>query len=96
MSIPTNFLTATETQALLDSGKTTPVQIIKDHQARFNDRNDQVQAWVTTSFEATLAAAQTDQTKGLPLQGVVIGVKDIISMSPPVPDAEGRYQGYAY
>lgn len=45
-----------------------------------------------------LAAAQTDQTKGLPLHGVVIGVKDIISMSPSVlvPDAEGRYQGYAH
>ena len=98
MPIPTNFLTATDTQALLDSGNITPVQIIKDHQARFNDRNNQVQAWVTTNFDNALAAAQTDQTKGLPLQGVVIGVKDIISMSPsvPVPDAEGGYQGYAY
>jgi Asp-tRNA(Asn)/Glu-tRNA(Gln) amidotransferase A subunit family amidase len=80
MSIPTNFLTATETQALLDTGKTTPVQIIKDHQARYNDRNDQVQAWVTTNFEGALAAAaKDDKTKGLPLH-VVVGVKDIISM----------------
>jgi Asp-tRNA(Asn)/Glu-tRNA(Gln) amidotransferase A subunit family amidase len=80
MSIPTNFLTATETQALLDTGKTTPVQIIKDHQERYNDRNDQVQAWVTTRFDDALAAAANDETKGLPLHGVVVGVKDIISM----------------
>jgi Asp-tRNA(Asn)/Glu-tRNA(Gln) amidotransferase A subunit family amidase len=80
MSIPTNFLTATETQALLETGETTPAQIIKDHQARFNDRNNEVQAWVTTRFDNALAAAGNDETKGLPLHGIVVGVKDIISM----------------
>jgi hypothetical protein len=56
MSIPTNFLTATETQALLAEGKVTPSQVIQDHQARYQERDVQVHAWVHTNFDNALAA----------------------------------------
>ena len=79
MSIPTNFLTATETQALLAEGKHTPTQVVKDHQARYQARDAAVHAWVCTNFDGALALAAKGETKGLPLHGVVIGVKDIIS-----------------
>lgn len=80
MSIPTNYLTATETQALLAAGKSTVTQIIKDHQVRHKERDADTQAWVNTNFEGTLAKAEKADTAGLPLHGVVIGIKDIISM----------------
>jgi amidase len=79
MSIPTNFLTATETQALLAEGKVTPTQVVKDHQARYQARDSAVHAWVCTNFDGALALAAGGGTKGLPLHGVVIAVKDIIS-----------------
>lgn len=84
MSIPTNFLTATETQALLATGKTTPTQVVTDHQARYETRNGEVHAWVCTNFNGALAVAASGETKGLPLHGVIIAVKDIISRSFPL------------
>jgi len=79
MSIPTNFLTATETQALLATGKVTPTQIVNDHQARYQARDSAVHAWVCTNLDGALALAASGETKGLPLHGVVTAVKDIIS-----------------
>jgi len=79
MSIPTNFLTATETQALLAEGQITVTQVVRDHQARYQARDAAVHAWVCTNFDGALALAAKGETKGLPLHGVVIGVKDIIS-----------------
>jgi Asp-tRNA(Asn)/Glu-tRNA(Gln) amidotransferase A subunit family amidase len=78
MSIPTNFLTA-ETQALLTEGKATLTQVTADHQARYQARDPVVHAWVCTNFDGALALAAGGETKGLPLHGVVIAVKDIIS-----------------
>ena len=105
MSIPTNFLTATETQALLAGGQVTATQVVKDHQARYQDRDAAVHAWVCTNFDGALALAAKGETKGLPLHGVVIGIKDIISTSFTEPQPRGatcqtgtdvRYQGHAY
>jgi Asp-tRNA(Asn)/Glu-tRNA(Gln) amidotransferase A subunit family amidase len=80
MSIPTNFLTATETQALLAGGQVTPTQVVKDHQARYRARDSAVHAWVCTNFDGSLALAASGETEGSPLHGVVIAIKDIISM----------------
>ena len=100
MSIPTNFLTATETQALLAGGQVTPTQVVKDHQARYEARDSAVHAWVRTNFDGALALAAEGGTKGLPLHGVVIAVKDIISTylhSHSFLDwTDDRYQGYAH
>ena len=79
MSIPTNFLTATESQALLAEGKVTPTQIVSDHQARYQARDSAVHAWACTNFDGALALAASGETKGLPLHGVVVAIKDIIS-----------------
>jgi Asp-tRNA(Asn)/Glu-tRNA(Gln) amidotransferase A subunit family amidase len=79
MSIPTNFLTATETQALLAEGKVTLNQIISDHQARYQARDSAVHAWVHTNFDGAFALATSGKSEGLPLHGVVIAVKNIIS-----------------
>jgi hypothetical protein len=100
MSIPTNFLTATETQALLAEGKVTPTQVVKDHQARYQARDSAVHAWVCTNFDGALALAAGGGTKGLPLHGVVIAVKDIIStyfhLHSFLDWTDIRYQGYAH
>jgi hypothetical protein len=100
MSIPTNFLTATETQALLAEGKVTPTQVVKDHQARYQARDSAVHAWVCTNFDGALALAAGGGTKGLPLHGVVIAVKDIIStyfhLHSVLDWTDDRYQGHAH
>jgi hypothetical protein len=75
--IPSNYLTATETLALIAKGKVSAGQIIEDHRKRNEERDPVVRAWVTTNFDA--AVKRTEETVGLPLHGVVIGVKDNIS-----------------
>jgi Asp-tRNA(Asn)/Glu-tRNA(Gln) amidotransferase A subunit family amidase len=99
MSIPTNYLTATGTQALLASKQVTINQIIHDHQARYRARDSDTHAWVTTNFEGALAKAEKEDTAGLPLHGVVIGVKDIISaflLLGVVLLLTQRHEGYAH
>jgi len=81
MSIPTNFLTATETQALLAEGTVTTRQVVHDHQVQYQERDAVVHAWVHTNFDGAFALADSGETKGLPFHGVTIGVKNIISMS---------------
>jgi hypothetical protein len=39
--LPSNYLTVTETQALLIEGKTTVEQILEDHQTRYEERDGQ-------------------------------------------------------
>lgn len=78
--VPTNYLTATDTQALLANGKTTIEQILHDHRDRFEERDHEVKAWVCVDHQAAAVATKTN--KG-PLEGVVIGIKDIISAFQP-------------
>jgi Asp-tRNA(Asn)/Glu-tRNA(Gln) amidotransferase A subunit family amidase len=77
--LPTNYLTATVTIALIRDGETTAKQVIQEHRDRIDERDVVVRAWVTTNFDTALKKAEV--TKGLPLHGVVIGVKDIIGTS---------------
>lgn len=42
--VPTNYLTATETLALIKSGQVTAEQVIQDHKQRYEERNDEVRA----------------------------------------------------
>ena len=74
--IPSNYLTANETQALLATGGTTIDQVIQEHQARYQERDDQVKAWVCVNHSRTIKESIEGH-----LSGVVIGVKDIMSMS---------------
>lgn len=71
-TIPTNFLTATETQALLIAGKVTPEQILLDHIDRYQERDGEIGAWVHVNHCKSVI-----EGKG-PLAGVVLGVKDIM------------------
>jgi Asp-tRNA(Asn)/Glu-tRNA(Gln) amidotransferase A subunit family amidase len=70
----TNYLTATETQALLSDGKSTINQILKDHKIRYQQRNEEVKAW------ASVDMTKIPISRG-PLTGVVIGIKDIMRLS---------------
>jgi Asp-tRNA(Asn)/Glu-tRNA(Gln) amidotransferase A subunit family amidase len=74
--LPANYLTATETITLIKDGETTARQVIQDHCDQIDERDGVVRAWVTTNFE--IAFRDAELTKGLPLHGVVVGVKDII------------------
>jgi Asp-tRNA(Asn)/Glu-tRNA(Gln) amidotransferase A subunit family amidase len=71
--VASNCLTGLETKALLAEGKTTIDQILKDHQLRYQQRDKQVNAWVCVNH------SRPSQQDGL-LRGVVIGIKDSISM----------------
>jgi Asp-tRNA(Asn)/Glu-tRNA(Gln) amidotransferase A subunit family amidase len=77
---PTNYLTASETVALVSSGGVSLEQVIQDHQERYQQRNDDVRAWVTTNFDNAKKAAGDG-----PLRGVTIGVKDMMSELIPLP-----------
>jgi len=79
--IPTNYLTATDTQALLANGKTTIEQILQEHRNRYEERDHEVKAWVCVDYQA--AAVSASKTAEGPLEGVVIGIKDIISAFQP-------------
>lgn len=74
-------MTATETQALLAGGKITTDQIIQDHQARYQERDEKVKAWVCVNH----TRAAKDAIKG-DLNGVVVGIKDIFSTFPISPE----------
>jgi len=84
---PTNFLTATETRQQLNDGIITESQILKDHQARYENRDDEVQAWVVARhrqlIEETEGKADINVGENVKqtLDGITMGVKDIISES---------------
>jgi Asp-tRNA(Asn)/Glu-tRNA(Gln) amidotransferase A subunit family amidase len=70
-----------ETLQLIKEGRVTAEQVIADHKQRYEERNEEVRAWVNVDYEAAAQAAK--ETRGLPLHGVMIAVKDIISTSYP-------------
>lgn len=78
---PTNFLTATETQALVRSGKVSVTQVLSDHVGRYKDRNGQVGAWVHVKHDEGVMGGEEDVDR--PLYGVTLGVKDIMGESGP-------------
>lgn len=80
--IPTNYLTATDAQALLANGKTTIEQILQDHRDRYEEGDHEVKAWVCVDYQAAAVSAASKTAKG-PLEGVIIGIKDIISAFQP-------------
>jgi len=77
--LPSNYLTATETLEAISRGDIIPQQVIQDHKDRYDARDGKVKAWVHVRHDEALKGAES--MKGLPLYGVVIGVKDIISTS---------------
>jgi Asp-tRNA(Asn)/Glu-tRNA(Gln) amidotransferase A subunit family amidase len=77
--LPSNYLTATESLEAISRGVITPQQVVQDHKARYDARDGAVKAWVHVRHDK--ATKEAEGMKGLPLYGVVIGVKDIISMS---------------
>jgi Asp-tRNA(Asn)/Glu-tRNA(Gln) amidotransferase A subunit family amidase len=74
--ITSNYLTGTEAIALVDNDGLTLEQVLQDHKERYEQRNNQVKAWVCVDHTGT-----NDKVLEGPLQGMVIGVKDIICMS---------------
>jgi Asp-tRNA(Asn)/Glu-tRNA(Gln) amidotransferase A subunit family amidase len=83
--IPSNYITATETVALVAEDRITLKQVIQDHQERYEQRNEQVKAWVCVDHTGT-----NDNVLEGPLRGMVIGIKDIISTSQPPLDSGRR------
>jgi Asp-tRNA(Asn)/Glu-tRNA(Gln) amidotransferase A subunit family amidase len=74
--LPSNYITATEAIALVAEEKLTIDQVLKDHKDRYEQRNDQIKAWVCIDHTG-------DKALDGPLRGMIIGVKDIISTSHP-------------
>jgi hypothetical protein len=87
--LPSNYLTASHTHDLVESGSLTVEQVIGDHRTRIEERDKDVLAWKCTNF-TTPPPTLTKE-----LCGITIGVKDIMSKSMQVPSADGRYGGYA-
>lgn len=83
MTRPSNFLTATESIALVRDGKLTMEKLVKDHLARCHQRDEQVLAWVNLDEQRAIAEAK--RLDAIPvdkrgsLHGVVLGVKDVMS-----------------
>ena len=71
--LPSNYLTASQTHDLVESGTLTVDQVIGDHRTRIEERDKDVLAWKCTNF-ATPPPALTKE-----LCGITIGVKDIMS-----------------
>ncbi|ORY24021.1 amidase signature domain-containing protein [Naematelia encephala] len=83
MTLPSNYLTASETVALVAAGKLTVTQVAKDHLARYEERDPLVHAWAWLDRDLILKeAARLDAIpleKRGPLHGVMLGVKDMIN-----------------
>ena len=80
--IPSNHLTATETAALVRSGKLTVVELARAHVERYSQRNADVEAWAFIDEQRILAEAErldaVPREKRGPLHGLILGVKDMI------------------
>lgn len=81
--LASNYLTASQTKALVDSGDLTVEQVIGDHRKRIEERDKDVLAWTCTNFDAP------PPTFTKQLCGITIGVKDIMSTFTPSPVNEG-------
>lgn len=88
---PSNYLTATETIALVREGKLTITQIVEDHLARYDERDPTIHAWAFLDRELVLEEAKKldalPKEKRGPLHGMVLGVKDMISEVVPRSDS---------
>lgn len=103
MRLASNYLTASETIALVSSGQLSVTQVAIDHLERYSERDERVRAWAYTDHDRILGeAARLDAIphaqRGL-LHGVILGVKDMIGtlkcwcvLSPA--DNEFRYKRY--
>ena len=74
--IPSNYLTGTEAIALVDDDELSLERVLQDHKDQYEQRNDQVKAWVCVDHTGA-----KDKVLEGPLRGMVIGIKDIISTS---------------
>ena len=88
MSLPSNFLTATETIAQVAAGRLSVSQLARDHIARFDERDSAVRAWAYFNKDKILHDAEaldaTPKGKRGPLFGSTIGVKDIMGALRPL------------
>jgi len=85
MSVPSNYLTATEARSLITRGQLTVEQVARDHLQRYHQRNDKVKAWACIEEERTLEEARRldaiPTAERGPLFGVILGVKDMMGKS---------------
>jgi Asp-tRNA(Asn)/Glu-tRNA(Gln) amidotransferase A subunit family amidase len=79
--LPSNYFTATATLEAISRGDITARQVVEDHKERYLARDGELKAWVNVRHDEAMEEMQGK--KGLPLYGVVVGVKDIISESSP-------------
>jgi Asp-tRNA(Asn)/Glu-tRNA(Gln) amidotransferase A subunit family amidase len=77
--VVTNFLTASETISLVSSGKVSLEQVVQDHEDRYQERDDDVKAWVVTNHQNVKVASKDTSKDSGPLRGVMIAVKDMMS-----------------
>jgi len=77
--VATNFLTASETISLVSSGKVSLEQVVQDHEDRYQERDNDVKAWVVTNHQNVKAASKDTSKDSGPLTGVMIAVKDMMS-----------------
>lgn len=77
---PLHHLTATEIVAAVTSGKTSAVAVAEACLARIAEREPQVEAWHYLNPQRVLEQARAIDRRGSPgpLQGVPVGIKDII------------------
>lgn len=77
---PLHHLTATEIVAAVTAGKTTALAVAESCLARIAEREPQVEAWHYLDPQQVLEQARALDRRGSvgPLQGVPVGIKDII------------------
>ena len=82
MSVPSNYLTATEARRLIAEGSLTVEQLARDHLDRYRHSIDRVKAWAYIDEERIMAEARRldaiPKDQRGPLFGVVLGVKDMM------------------
>jgi len=71
--LPSNYLTASQTHDLVESGSLTVEQVLGDHRTRIEERDKDVLAWKCTNYTIPPPALTKE------LCGTTIGVKDIMS-----------------
>lgn len=79
--LPTKFLTGSQTIDLVAQGHVGLEQVIADHQSRYAQRADILRAWTAVRHEEARRESGRPMVSGseLPLRGMIIGVKYIIS-----------------